>query len=286
MAAKFYFIGIGVLVIIFLVEFVLDQKEHKNVYKQKEIHLIILIALGLFAISFLNRAMILGSYFFIHSFCLFNINNSLVTWVLATLLVDFTYYWYHRSAHTMGWFWAAHSVHHSAEHFDTSVNFRISWTNQISGYFIFYFWLLLLGFDPIMVYIASNIVSFYQSWIHTELIDKMPRWFEYVFNTPSHHRVHHATNPKYLDKNHGGILIIWDRLFGTFQQEEEKPRYGLTTKIVNGNLSTIMFGEWKDLFHKLVSAGSLKQALNYLVKPPGWRPEKCVADTTNKSSVN
>jgi len=131
-------------------------------------------------------------------------------------------------------------------------------------------WLPFLGFDPSWVYIAYAIGLIYQSWLHTELIGKLHPVFEFIFNTPSHHRVHHGSNMKYLDKNHGGIFIFWDRMFGTFQKEEEKPDYGLTDKKEFNSVTSLMFHGWKDLFTKVYCAKNIFTKLKYLIKPPGW----------------
>ena len=144
--------------------------------------------------------------------------------------------------------------------------------------FIFWLPMALLGFHPVMILAQMSISLLYQYWIHTELIDKLPKWFEAIFNTPSHHRVHHATNPQYLDRNHAGIFIIWDKLYGTYAREAEKPVYG-TTKLINSketisyNPITINFREFKDIYRDIKAEPSWKNKLFYLVKEPGWEPK-------------
>jgi hypothetical protein len=128
----------------------------------------------------------------------------------------------------------------------------------------------LVGFSPTMTLLSVQLCLFYQTLLHTETIRKLPSFIEYIFNTPSHHRVHHSSNLKYLDKNHAGILIIWDKLFNTFQKEEEKPVYGLTKKFESYNPVTITFHEWISMFKKMVHSGSFRNAVNYLIQPPGW----------------
>ncbi|PHR69266.1 MAG: C-5 sterol desaturase [Lutibacter sp.] len=195
------------------------------------------------------------------------------SWLLIFFLEDFAYYWNHRIGHRSRVFWASHIVHHSSEKYNLSTALRQTWTGGFYG-FIFWTWLALLGFHPVMIFAQMSISLIYQYWIHTELINKMPKWFEVVFNTPSHHRVHHGTNPLYLDKNYAGILIIWDRLFGTFQAEleEEKVVYGLTTNIKTYNILKIAFNEWIALFKDAFSAKtSFINKLKYFIKPPGWR---------------
>lgn len=195
------------------------------------------------------------------------------SWLLIFFLEDFAYYWNHRFGHRSRLFWASHVVHHSSEKYNLSTALRQTWTGGFYG-FIFWIWLAYIGFHPVMILTQMSISLIYQYWIHTELIDKMPRWFEAIFNTPSHHRVHHGNNPIYLDKNYAGILIIWDKMFGTFQPElkEEKVVYGLTTNIKTFNLFKIAFNEWiamlKDVF---TSNTSFINRLKYLIKPPGWK---------------
>jgi sterol desaturase/sphingolipid hydroxylase (fatty acid hydroxylase superfamily) len=170
-------------------------------------------------------------------------------------------------------FWASHVVHHSSEEYNLSTALRQTWTGGFYG-FIFGIWLAYIGFHPVMILTQMSISLIYQYWIHTELIGKMPKWFEAVFNTPSHHRVHHGNNPLYLDKNYAGVLIIWDRLFGTFQSElkEEKVVYGLTTNIKTYNILKIAFNEWIALFKDVFTIKtSFINKLKYLFKPPGWK---------------
>jgi len=194
-------------------------------------------------------------------------------WLLVLIGQDFFYYWFHRISHESRFFWASHIVHHSSKKYNLSTALRQTWTG---GFFSFVFYLLLpiLGFHPIMIFTQMSISLLYQYWIHTELIHKMPKWFETIFNTPSHHRVHHGSNPLYLDRNHAGILIIWDKLFNTFQPEldEEKVVYGLTTNIKSYNPFFIAFHEWATIIKDAFSAKtSVINKLKYFIKPPGWK---------------
>ena len=190
-------------------------------------------------------------------------------WVLLIVAEDFCYYWFHRASHEIRFFWAAHVNHHSSTHYNLSTALRQSWTSPVIGW-IFWVPLLLVGFPPLMVVIAQSISLLYQYWIHTELIDKMGP-FEWVLNTPSHHRVHHGSNPNYLDRNHGGIFIVWDRLFGTFVAEEERPTYGLTHNIDSHNPLTIAFHDWAAMARDVRDAKTWKGRLGYVFGPPGWR---------------
>lgn len=196
-------------------------------------------------------------------------------WVFlgAFLLDDLRYYWYHRIAHRVRWVWAEHVNHHTSQHYNLSTALRQSWTGLFTGMFVLQAPLVLLGLHPAVIAFTFGFNLIYQFWIHTEAIGKMPRWFEAIFNTPSHHRVHHATNPRYLDANYAGVLIVWDRMFGTFVEEleEDRPRYGIVKNIGTFNPFKVAFHEWinmlRDAFQRDLT---FRQRLGYLFMPPGW----------------
>lgn len=193
--------------------------------------------------------------------------------VLAFVVDDLRYYWYHRIAHRVRWFWAEHVNHHSSQHYNLSTALRQSWTGNFTGAVLLQIPLVLLGVHPAFTAFVYGFNLVYQFWIHTETIDKMPRWFEAVMNTPSHHRVHHATNARYLDANYAGTLIIWDRMFGTFvpEDKDEKPRYGIVKNIGTFNPVRVAFHEWVAMLSDALRPGLTPgQRLRYLFKPPGW----------------
>lgn len=194
-------------------------------------------------------------------------------WVLIFFLEDLTYYWFHRISHERRFWWAAHVNHHSSQHYNLSTALRQTWTGGIAGTWALWLPLTWLGFPPAMVAIQKGISLVYQYWIHTEAIGRMPKWFEAVFNTPSHHRVHHARNPIYLDRNYAGILIIWDRMFGTFQPEldAEPCRYGIVKNLGTFNLLRVAFHEWAAMIQDVVRAP--RHALGWIFGPPGWSPD-------------
>ncbi|MCA8886122.1 MAG: sterol desaturase family protein, partial [Hyphomonadaceae bacterium] len=195
-------------------------------------------------------------------------------WIAAFVLDDFTYYWSHRWAHTVRWFWADHVVHHSSQHYNLTTALRQTWTGTLGLNFIFWLPLVYIGFPPLMVLMFSSISLVYQFWIHTELIDRMGP-FEWVFNTPSHHRVHHATNAKYLDANYAGVLIIWDRMFGSFVPEDdnEKPHYGIVSQLGTFNPFRVAFHEWLGIWRDVTHARSFGEMIGYVFGPPGWSPD-------------
>jgi len=276
-ALQLYCIGITMVIILILAEFIINQKENKHLYKRNETFNNILIGTGLFCISLVNRIIMLSAYYLAYSCRLFTLGNNVFVWALAFILCDFTFYWYHLASHKINWLWMSHSVHHSSTKFNVSVSLRQSWTTHLSGHFIFWLWLPFIGFHPLMICTIITIGLFYQSWLHTELVGRLHPLFEFIFNTPSHHRVHHASDLKYLDKNNGEVLIIWDRLFGTFQEEEEKPTYGLTKNLSSEDITTILLSDWKLLFRNVISANSFKNRINYLLQPPGWSPDSSSA---------
>ena len=192
------------------------------------------------------------------------------TWVIAIVGVDLLFYTYHRIAHRVRLIWATHQAHHSSEYFNFATALRQKWNN--SGEILMWIPLPLLGVPPWMVFASFSVNLVYQFWVHTERIDKLWRPFEFVFNTPSHHRVHHGMDPEYLDKNYGGILIIWDRLFGTFQPELFRPHYGLTKPVDTFNIWKLQTHEYAAIARDVRSASRLRDRLGYVFGPPGWAP--------------
>ena len=198
--------------------------------------------------------------------------NTLWVMAIAIVIADLTYYWEHRFMHRVGFAWATHTVHHSSPYFNISVAYRFGPLDGILPLF-FHLPMAMLGFNPWMILLAETLVQLYQTLLHTELVRKLPRWFEAVFNTPSHHRVHHGSNPAYIDKNYGGILIIWDKCFGTFAPEQEKVTYGLTTPINSINPVTVFLHGYWQLLKAVVTAKRPGAALGFLFRPPGWTPD-------------
>lgn len=206
----------------------------------------------------------------------FQLTELPITWAtfaLCFVLDDLRFYIHHRIAHRCRWVWAMHVVHHSSQQYNLSVALRQSWTKHFTGTMLLKIPLVLIGFDPLLVTFCGVLNATYQFFLHTETIDKMPRWYEAIFNTPSHHRVHHANNPRYLDANYAGTLLIWDRLFGTFVAEDaaDPPVYGLVKNIESYNPITILFHEYagiaRDMFQRGLTFG---QRLLYVFAPPGW----------------
>lgn len=202
------------------------------------------------------------------------------SWGLLFLLSEFLYYWQHRSSHEVRWLWATHSVHHSAEELTLPAAFRLGWTGSISGLWLFFLPLPLLGWHPAAVAAVLAFNLRYQYFLHSEL----PPWLgplEWVFNTPASHRVHHASNPAYIDKNFGGVLIVFDRLFGTYAREtkDDPCRFGLTEPVASNNPFVIALHEWGRLLPAMWRSGSPWKALRVAAGYPGVRPAHAAKTT-------
>lgn len=195
---------------------------------------------------------------------------AVAAWGLLVLADDFLYYWFHRMNHRVRIFWAAHVVHHSSQRYNLSTALRQSWTDTLPAV-VFSAPLFLIGFTPVQWAIVHGFNLIYQFWIHTEAIDRLWRPLEFVLNTPSHHRVHHGSNDTYLDRNYGGILIVFDRWFGTFEPERERPVYGLTKNIRSHNPFYVAVHEYGSIARDMRHSASVGEALVRIVAPPGWR---------------
>ncbi|MBZ0128768.1 MAG: sterol desaturase family protein [Rhodobacteraceae bacterium] len=212
-------------------------------------------------------------FMWVWQFRLFDLGASLGVILLALVLDDLRYYWVHRFGHRIRWVWASHVNHHSSQHYNLTTALRQTWTGTFTLMMVVRVPLILIGIHPAILVFTFGLNLIYQFWIHTEAIGKMPRWFEAVMNTPSHHRVHHGRNPRYLDANYAGIFIIWDRLFGTFvpELEEETVEYGLVRNLGTFNPLRVAFHEWIGIFRDIARPGiGLKARLLYAIAPPGW----------------
>jgi sterol desaturase/sphingolipid hydroxylase (fatty acid hydroxylase superfamily) len=195
-------------------------------------------------------------------------------WVACFLGQEFCYYWYHRAAHRVRWFWCTHAIHHSPNDLNLSAAYRFGWTGRLTGTLAFFALAPLLGMPPRIVLMLLSLNLLYQFWIHATWIPRLGP-LEWVLNTPSAHRVHHASNLEYLDGNYGGVLIVFDRLFGTYIPERKDVpfRYGLVHPMRTYNLLVIEFAHWRALWQDLKTARSAGEVLGYLFRPPGWRPD-------------
>ncbi len=266
-AIPFFFLLMGV-------EYLYAKMKGKRYYRLNDTVSNLLIGIGNQAFNLVFKAVLISGYAWIFNhWALYQQPMAWWSLVLCVVAFDFLFYWAHRWGHEVNIFWAAHLVHHSSEEYNLSVALRQSWFHNVLAFAIF-LPLPLLGFDPLIFVAAAGIDTLYQFWIHTKAIGKLPKWIELWLNTPSHHRVHHGRNPKYIDKNYGGVFIIWDRLFGTFQEEEEEVVYGITTPLRSWN------PVWANIhyFVDLVRIGKrfklLKQRVVLWFMPPGWQPKE------------
>jgi sterol desaturase/sphingolipid hydroxylase (fatty acid hydroxylase superfamily) len=242
-----------------VLEAVVDAVMRRDLYELKDTAASLSMGTGNVLLGLLSKAMIFAIFTAVHRFAIFKIGYQWWAWLLLFFADDFSYYCFHRISHECRLFWASHVIHHSSQHFNLGTALRQTWTGNFMS-FVFWLWLPLIGFPPIMVLTMQAISLLYQFWIHTELVRNMGP-LEWALNTPSHHRVHHGSNQQYLDRNHAGVLIIWDRMFGTFEPEREKVVYGLTKNLNSYNPLRIAFHEWIDIWRDLRSARSWKQRL-------------------------
>lgn len=256
------------------IEAYLNYKERSDNYQLKDSAASISMGLGSVFIDIITKSTAFALFKIIYvNYGLFNdaLSWTILGWALLFFLDDFTFYWHHRLSHEIRLLWAAHVNHHSSTHYNLSTALRQSWAELFYKY-IWYLWLPLLGFPPLMILTQISISLIYQFWVHTKRIKRFPSFFEFLFNTPSHHRVHHAKNIIYLDKNYAGILIIWDRLFGTFMKEDDKEPvvYGITVDIDTYNPLKIASHEFINLGKDVYKAPKFSDKLKYLFLPPGW----------------
>lgn len=267
-------LAIPAFIVLLVIEAVVSAYDQRDLFEVKDTFASLSMGVGNVIVNLGAKALELGLLWLVYEYAgLFKewlAPDKWYAWVLLFFAEDLTYYWFHRISHESRFFWASHVIHHSSQKYNLSTALRQTWTGTLSGTFLFWIWLPVLGFHPMAIVTIKSVSLIYQFWIHTETIGTLPRPIEFVFNTPSHHRVHHGSDIKYLDRNHAGVLIIWDRLFGTFQPEEERPTYGLTTNIDTYNPVRIAFHEWASLWRDLRQPISWKARLGYLFGPPGW----------------
>ncbi len=268
--------AVPIFVILVLAELFYGWKKGRIRYEGKDTFTSMFMGLGSTVVGALTATFVITmAYWVWENFRIFDFEATLPVFILAFILDDFAYYWIHRFGHRMRWMWAAHVIHHSSQHYNLSTALRQTWTGQLTPGIFFRWPIFLLGIEPTIVFFCAGLNLIYQFWIHTEAIDKCPRWFEAIMNTPSHHRVHHSNNPRYLDANYAGVFIIWDKIFGTFipETKEDPCNYGLVTDLDTFNPLRIATHEWVGIFKDIAGAKSWKDRLLFLVAPPGWTPD-------------
>ena len=265
--------GIGVFIAAILIEATVSHFRHLHLYRGLDTATSLCMLVFSSLVEFLPKIAAFLVFFQLHELSPLRdmVGRQWWAWLVLFLLDDFTYYWFHRANHEVRILWAGHVTHHSSTYLNFGTALRQGVGERVHK-FLFWLWLPLLGFDPLMIFAVISINLFYQFWVHTDLIDKCPGFIESIFNTPSHHRVHHASNIRYLDCNHGGVLIIWDRLFGTFVQQhyDDPPVYGLTKNLKTFNPLIVASHEYIAIWRDVNRARSWWDKIRYLLLAPGW----------------
>ena len=251
-----------------LLEWYIARKQSNHgLYEKKDSIGSISVGVGNVIINTLLKVSMFYLFVWLYNLLPWRMHLNWWTFIPCYLIFDFCSYWAHRVSHQQRFWWATHVVHHSSEHYNLTVSFRLSWMQNLK--LIFFIPVLLLGFHPVVFFVVSQIAVLFQFWVHTEYIGRLPRFVEYVFATPSNHRVHHGSQEKYINKNYGATFIFWDRLFGTYQKEEEQAQYGITTTIEKkSNPIYLNFHEYRDIWKDVLAAKGFKRKMFYLFGDP------------------
>ncbi len=250
-----------------LIEFIISYRQNKKYYHKKETVGSIFVGIGNILISALIKLVLFYGAVWIYNLIPWRLAFNWWTFIPCYILFDFCSYWAHNISHNQRFWWATHVVHHTGEYYNLTISFRLSWVQYLK--IIFLFPVFLVGFHPVIFFVTNQIAILFQFWVHTEYIRKLPRFFEYIFATPSNHRVHHGSQEKYMNKNYGATFIFWDRIFGTFQKEEEQVVYGVTTNIEHkANPFYINFHEYADMIKDAKNAKGLRKKLFYIFGNP------------------
>jgi sterol desaturase/sphingolipid hydroxylase (fatty acid hydroxylase superfamily) len=250
-----------------IIEYIVSKITHKEYYNKKETIGSILVGIGNVIIGVLLKASLFIVFVLVYNALPWRLSLNWWTFIPCYILFDFCSYWTHNISHRLRFFWAAHVVHHSASHFNLTVSFRLSWMQYIK--IIFILPVALMGFHPVIIFLTSQLAVLFQFWVHTEYIGKLPRIIEYIFATPSNHRVHHGSQPKYINKNYAATFIIWDRIFGTYQAEEEAAVYGITKALPKkSNPFHINFHEYYDILRDIKAVKNWKKKLFVIFGDP------------------
>ena len=264
-----YAIGAPIVLAIIMAEVLFSSFYNKNLYKKNDTLCTIGLLSGNIFMVFALKGATLALHFYLFQFKIFNLTEILpiwVLWVITFLAIDLVFYFYHRISHRVNFLWAIHMSHHSSEEMNFAVSFRQAWFGPLSK-IPFFIILPLIGFDPTIVAVAGVVSTLWGIFGHTQIIGKLGP-LELIFNTPSHHRVHHGANKQYIDKNYVNLLIIWDRMFGTFEPENEPVKFGLVRNVNTFNPTKITFMGWTDIFNSIKNASSFNEVIYYLFGPP------------------
>ena len=270
-----YYYGIPLVIALITAEFIYSYINKKDFYKKDDTLASMGLLAGNVAVSLITKGSILLLYIYFYQFRLFTINDLLpiwAVWALTFIVIDFVYYWYHRCSHRIRFLWAVHMNHHSSEEMNYVVSLRQAWFGPITK-IPFFIFMPLVGFDPLITLVAGVASTLWGVLGHTQWINKLGL-LEYIFVTPSSHRVHHGSNECYLDKNYGNFLIIWDRMFGTFAEEREKVKYGIRENVKTFNPLKITFRVWFQIADDFSKSKTLKNKLLSIFGRPEWKPKR------------
>ena len=264
-----YLVGVPIIVSLILLEVFISSWQSKNYYKTNDTWCTLGLLSGNILAGFLIKGTIIIFHIFLYKFRIIDLVSIVpvwVLWILTFVFIDLVFYIYHRLSHRVRFLWAIHMSHHSSKEMNFAVSFRQAWFGPVSKV-PFFMVLPILGLDPLMIAVAGVISTLWGVVGHTQLIGKLGM-LEWIFNTPSHHRVHHGSNPEYIDKNYGNLLIIWDRMFGTFQPEERTVNYGMVNNVNTFNPIKITTMGWNKIFKDIRTASSFKESLGHFFGPP------------------
>ena len=264
-----YLVALPIILGLILIETLISNILNLNIYKKADTFATIGLLTGNIIVSFLIKGTTLAFHIFLYQFKIFEVSAFAplwFQWLITFVLIDFVFYFYHRCSHRSRFLWAIHMSHHSSEEMNFAVSFRQAWLGPISK-IPFFMILPIVGLDPMMIAVAGVLSTLWGIFGHTQVINKLGL-LEWVFNTPSHHRVHHGSNIQYIDKNYGNLLIIWDRLFGTFEPEIEIVKYGLVKNVNTFNPVKITFMGWQEIFSDIKDSNSFKEVLYNFFGPP------------------
>ena len=270
-----YTYGIPIVVTMIIIETVYSKVHDLSVYKLNDTMAGLGLLLGNILVNIATKGSILFFYFYLYDFRIFTINDifsSAAVWVLTFVAIDFVFYWYHRFSHRVRFMWAVHMNHHSSEEMNFTVALRQAWFGPITKV-PFFFVLPLIGFDPLVTALAGAAATLWGVTGHTQIIKTLGP-LEYIFVTPSSHRVHHGSNPEYIDKNYGNMFIVWDRIFGTFAKEKNKVIFGITENVKTFNPIKITFMNWLKMYQDFKNSNSLSDKAHSFFGPPEWNLDK------------
>ena len=272
-----YAIGAPIVLAMIFVELLISSWQNKKYYKTEDTLCTAGLLAGNIIVAFSIKGLILAFHFYLYQFKIIELASILplwAMWVLTFVMIDFVFYIYHRMSHRVRFLWAIHLSHHSSEEMNFAVSFRQAWFGPISK-IPFFMALPLLGFDPTIIAVAGVISTLWGIVGHTQIVGRLG-FVEWIFNTPSHHRVHHGSNKQYIDKNYGNLLIIWDRMFGTFEPEEEPVKFGLVNNVKTYNPAKITFMAWSSMIDDIKKKKNLSEMLSTIIEPPRTQVENKV----------